>query len=277
MSGLGADSASAAPVAVAPRVDLRPGMDAAAHVRIAAVLAVAGALSVALLFPYLLALLPGLRTRMILPLPLVVAAQALQGGVLMFLLAWLGLWLGCPRGLDAPRLRRVLTGIAVAAEKPSWALAVLLGIGSALAVIAIDLLLHFSGLLAHRGAAAGSTNWWQGLLASFYGAIGEEVQCRLFLVSFFVWAAARLLRQSQPSGSVYWLAIVLAALLFGAGHLPTLARTGAFSALGVARVVVLNSLCGIAFGWLFWRRGLEHEMLAHFCADLVLHVAAPLA
>ena len=36
--------------------------------------------------------------------------------------------------------------------------------------------------------------------------------------------------------------------------------------------VVLNSLAGIAFGWLYWRRGLEAAMIAHFAADLVLHV-----
>jgi len=31
------------------------------------------------------------------------------------------------------------------------------------------------------------------------------------------------------------------------------------------------------FGGLFWKYGLEHAMLAHFCADLMLHVALPLA
>jgi hypothetical protein len=34
---------------------------------------------------------------------------------------------------------------------------------------------------------------------------------------------------------------------------------------------------GTVTGVLFWKYGLEHAMLAHFCADLVLHVIAPLA
>ena len=34
---------------------------------------------------------------------------------------------------------------------------------------------------------------------------------------------------------------------------------------------------GVVFGTVFWWRGLEHAMLAHFSADLVLHVVAPLA
>jgi membrane protease YdiL (CAAX protease family) len=34
----------------------------------------------------------------------------------------------------------------------------------------------------------------------------------------------------------------------------------------------LNGLAGLAFGYLYWTRGLESAMLAHFTADLVLHV-----
>jgi hypothetical protein len=39
----------------------------------------------------------------------------------------------------------------------------------------------------------------------------------------------------------------------------------------IVRTIVLNALLGIPFGWLYWRWGLEYAMLAHFCADLVLH------
>jgi hypothetical protein len=41
--------------------------------------------------------------------------------------------------------------------------------------------------------------------------------------------------------------------------------------------VLLNALVGLLTGTLFWKYGLEHAMLAHLCADLVLHVAVPLA
>jgi hypothetical protein len=34
---------------------------------------------------------------------------------------------------------------------------------------------------------------------------------------------------------------------------------------------------GVVTGTLFWKYGLEHAILAHFCADLILHVALPLA
>lgn len=63
-------------------------------------------------------------------------------------------------------------------------------------------------------------------------------------------------------------ALVLAAVPFGAGL--------AGSASTVAHIVLLNAIAGVAFGAVFWKWGLEHAMLAHFAADLVLHVAAPL-
>jgi membrane protease YdiL (CAAX protease family) len=44
----------------------------------------------------------------------------------------------------------------------------------------------------------------------------------------------------------------------------------------VGRTILVNAAAGLVFGWLYWRRGLEVAMLAHFSADLVLHVAAPL-
>ena len=80
----------------------------------------------------------------------------------------------------------------------------------------------------------------------------------------------------SPGAAVYATAILVAAILFGVGHLPALAHTGSLTLAGITRTVGLNALCGIAFGWLFWRHGLEHAMAAHFSADIVLHVAAPL-
>ena len=44
----------------------------------------------------------------------------------------------------------------------------------------------------------------------------------------------------------------------------------------VLRTLLLNGIAGIAFGWLYWKRGIEMAMLAHFSADIVLHVVTPL-
>ena len=206
---------------------------------------------------------------------IVMLAQAAQAGVLCLLLGWLGLALGGRHGLDAPWLRAwVYHSRCNPPARPRWLLAVMLGVLSALLIAAV------SGLLLHSatGAESRSLDWaWRGALASFYGGIVEEVECRLFVVSLLVWLLAWLNdRQAKP-----WMfvsAIVLAALLFGAGHLaPAFAAGVAHTPLTIVRLVLLNALVGLITGGLFWKYGLEHAMLAHFSADLVLHAAVPLA
>jgi membrane protease YdiL (CAAX protease family) len=68
------------------------------------------------------------------------------------------------------------------------------------------------------------------------------------------------------------MANIVAALLFGLAHLPTTSLLAPLTPVIVTRAVVLNGLLGLAFGFLYWTRGLESAMLSHFCADLLLHV-----
>jgi membrane protease YdiL (CAAX protease family) len=44
----------------------------------------------------------------------------------------------------------------------------------------------------------------------------------------------------------------------------------------VITVISLNALVAVGFGYLYWKRGLESAMLAHFSADVVLHVLGPI-
>ena len=45
--------------------------------------------------------------------------------------------------------------------------------------------------------------------------------------------------------------------------------------LYVVRSLVLNGV-GILHGWLYWQRGLESAMLAHFSTDIAVHVIGAL-
>ncbi|MBN1309966.1 MAG: CPBP family intramembrane metalloprotease, partial [Anaerolineae bacterium] len=116
---------------------------------------------------------------------------------------------------------------------------------------------------------------WQGFLASFEGGITEEVLLRLFVLTLLAWLGSLVSHdeQGRPSLGVLWVANILAAVLFGLGHLPATAAIGLpLNGLVVMRAIVLNGLLGIAFGWLYWTRGLESAVIAHFSADIVLHV-----
>lgn len=241
----------------------------APRLKLALVLGLAAAIATLALFPYLIVLMPRL-TRLPVPVPLLALLQSLQAGVLSGVLAWLGLWLGERYGLSAPWLRAWIYREARPAVRGKWPLAILLGVVSAVLVVALD----WHGQ-THAPAAQLLDQAWRGALASFYGGIAEETLCRLFLLSLLVWLLARVGGGARPW--MFVAAIVLAALLFGAGHLPAAAAAGMLHGpLAIARIVLLNALVGLPCGWLFWKYGLEHAMVAHFSADLVLHVGAQL-
>jgi membrane protease YdiL (CAAX protease family) len=115
---------------------------------------------------------------------------------------------------------------------------------------------------------------WKGFLASFYGGLGEELLLRLFVMTLLLWAAWKGFARALPSPPplAAWSAIVLAAIIFGAGHLPAAGQVWPLDAVVVFRTVFLNMIAGIPCGWLFWRHGLEPAVAAHFSADIVLHV-----
>lgn len=118
---------------------------------------------------------------------------------------------------------------------------------------------------------------WKTLIAAFYGGIVEELLMRLFLVSLFAWLLSKLLKKNDPSQSptIMWTAIILSSIIFGIGHLPATASVTAITSIVVLRAIVLNGIGGLVFGWLFWKKGLYHAMVAHFVADIVLLVVMP--
>jgi membrane protease YdiL (CAAX protease family) len=73
-----------------------------------------------------------------------------------------------------------------------------------------------------------------------------------------------------------WIAVIVAALIFGVGHLPAARAMMVMSPPMVVRILVLNLIPGIVFGFLFWKRGLLSAMTAHFSADVLMHAALPL-
>lgn len=245
----------------------------APHLKLALLLGAAGALATLALFPYLLTMLPMPPGSRLPPWAMAISA-AVQSGVLAWLAAWLGLFLGARHGLDAPWLRAwVYRRPWPAAHRARWTWAFALGLLAGLMVPAIDWL---GGHRAVAPALAPVGMAWRGALASFYGGIVEETLCRLLLVSLLVWALAKTNRdRARPW--MFVAAILLGALLFGAGHLPA-AFAGHLvdGPATIARIVLLNASVGVVFGSVFWRWGLEHAMLAHFAADLVLHVGLPL-
>ena len=248
------------------------------------ILLAASIFGVVAVLPYALALQADALAKINLPipLPLLLSLQVLQSAVMFAIAILVGLFLANRMGLGLPILEAKLAGEGVAARLKAILLpSILLGVAASILIILLDQFVFQPGLLAQLGSAANALNLktaqpaaWKGLLASSYGGINEEILLRLFLFSLLAWLGKFVSHNSEgrPTLAVLWIANILAAILFGLGHLPATAMLIELTPLVILRAIVLNGLAGIAFGYLYWTRGLESAMLAHFSADIVLHV-----
>ena len=214
---------------------------------------------------------------------LLLALQCVVTMVIYGILAAIGMIAADRIGLGMPLLESWLAG------KPDWRAArrfalpaIITGVLLSVLIVLLEKTLFaasMSAALKQLNRPRTSPPAWEGFLASFYGGITEEILLRLFLLSLVAWGMAALVGQSQarPAPAILWTANIIAAVMFGLGHLPAAAAAGLqMNRSLITRAIVLNGLGGLAFGWFYWTFGLEAAMLCHFSADIVLHVLWPL-
>ncbi len=244
------------------------------------VLWTAAVVGLLLLLPYALAMIPANVSKLP-PLYILIPLEVGQGAIFLGLLTLAGLFFSNRTGLAAPILEAWLDGENFWIRlKPILLPSILVGTIGTIVILALEFLI-FQPAIRHQSpaAAAALSLWnqpaaWKGLLASFFGGIDEEIELRLFALSLLVWLGRFIFRKpdGRPTATAFWIANILAALLFGLGHLPAYSLLAPLTPVIVARAVVLNGLLGLAFGYLYWTRGFESAMLSHFSADLLLHV-----
>jgi membrane protease YdiL (CAAX protease family) len=235
--------------------------------------AVAGQLAA---LPYVFSLFNVGDLSLPVPLPVAILAQAVQGAVMAALAIWLGLRLAGGLGLGLPFVQGWLDERLDRAQLISAArLSVVLGALAGAAIFVLDRFV-FALWIDPITAMQEIPPLWQRVLVCFYGGINEEVFLRLFLMTLLIWLVTRVTHRAVPTAATVWLAILIVSVVFGLGHLPMTARFMPLTALVVTRAIILNGIAGLLFGWLYWRRGLEAAMLAHFATDVILHVLLPL-
>jgi len=208
-----------------------------------------------------------------------IVLSAVANSLILFSIAtFFGLLLSKKIGMGLPILEGVLQKENKTIEFKSLLLPSI-GLGILAGILILVFSIPFNRLIPEF------QNWevlapaWKGFLASFYGGIAEEVLLRLFLMSLLVWITFKIKKTKDGKPTIFgiWLSIILAAILFGIGHLPATAQiVENLNGIVIARAIVLNGIGGIAFGWLYWKKGLESAMIAHFSADIVLHVITPI-
>ncbi|MDR2796508.1 MAG: CPBP family intramembrane metalloprotease [Spirochaetaceae bacterium] len=204
--------------------------------------------------------------------------SAAQNLVLFSVATFCGLFFSKRIGMGMPILQNVLEGKKQSKElksiiTPSVCLGILAGI------LIVLLSIPFNTLIPELQLSEASVSAWKAFLASFYGGIAEEILLRLFLVSLFVWISFKIkkTKDGHPTDFGIWVSIIAASVIFGLGHLPVTAQITSLTGVVVIRAIVLNGVGGVIFGWLYWKKGLESAIIAHFSTDIVLHIITPLA
>jgi membrane protease YdiL (CAAX protease family) len=116
------------------------------------------------------------------------------------------------------------------------------------------------------------------VLASLSAGIGEEIVFRGFIFGLWGlilnWALGRFIGRT----AILWIANIIAALAFGAGHLGTaLVLTGVATVSDLhpvllVEIFLLNGIVGLVAGQQYIKTGLVAAIGVHFWTDIVWHV-----
>lgn len=238
------------------------------------ILLTASILSVIAVLPYVLTLQADTLQNIPIPLPLALFLSVIQSSIMLAIVLFIGLKISKKLGLKIPLIEGYINKEKID-TKPLVKNSILYGIFVGVIIIFLDI--FFLKLGVNLGEAI-SAPIWQGFLASFYGGIVEEIFLRLFFMSLIIWIFSKLKgsRDIIKNKGAVWSSIIMAAILFGVGHLPATAALTSLTPIVIFRALFLNGIGGIVFGWLYWKNGLESAMIAHFSADIILHVLFPL-
>ena len=121
------------------------------------------------------------------------------------------------------------------------------------------------------------------VLASAIAGIGEEILFRLFVMGLRAYLLTLVMKRFGGERVALWIGIVVAALAFGAGHLPSAmvlfdaATPAQIPVIVLVELFVLNGIVGVVAGERYAREGLVAAVGVHFWADVVWHVLWPYA
>jgi membrane protease YdiL (CAAX protease family) len=251
-------------------------------------LSLAGTLTAPLAIPYFM----GLEAIAPYPEPGVpslahlIGMAFLRGLVFVVPSAALGLLVAPRIGLGAPYLQHKLDGGPAPAEPLSSIVrpALVWATVTALIAFAVDAFFRYRlgvELPAPEIHARIDVVWWRSGLASCWAPWAEETLDRLFLLSLIAWLGMKIFRvrgEGRGRTIALWVANLATALFFGWYHIGNEAMfVNPVPALVAWRTVLIVAPVGLAFGWLYWRKGLEAAIISHFVIDVIVHVIRPIA
>jgi hypothetical protein len=240
-----------------------------------AVLLAAGLLGVVAVLPYAMEIVgSSIPVPPEMSMPTIVMLALLQNGILLAVAILVGMVLSERIGLRMPLIQALTSGTRVSNARAVMWPAVPAGAAAGTMLVAVDALAFLHHLTPAMRALVAIPLWKRLLAGIVYGGITEELIMRLFLLSLVSWLCGRRWKTADglPSSGAFWFAIVFVAVLFGLGHLPVTSAIAPLTTALVLRAVVLNGIAGIAFGYLYWKHGLEAAMIGHMSAHVVMQI-----
>jgi membrane protease YdiL (CAAX protease family) len=187
--------------------------------------------------------------------------------VIYGILGWAGFWFARKLGLPG-----------IFSEDGNWRrwfiIPLLLGLVCGVALVIGDILfapINGFGRLVHPQFPVS-------ILASLSAGIGEEIMFRGFVFGLWGLLLNWLLRRFNGRILALWIANVIAALAFGAGHLGTIMFLAHASSLAdlspvlLIEVFLLNGVIGLIAGNRYMKDGLVAAAGVHYWTDMVFHV-----
>jgi hypothetical protein len=208
------------------------------------------------------------------PLSVLVLLALLQNGVLLAIVILIGMILSKRINLRMPLVQACTTGEPLPDLKGVLSPSLFVGIGVGVVLVAVEVFVFLPHLPEALHPFFQIPLWKRLPAGILYGGITEELLMRLFLLSLVAWLLSRRWRTPKglPTSGVFWAAIFVAAILFGLGHLPATSAIVPLTQGLIVRALLMNAVAGIAFGYLYWKHGLEAAMVGHMAAHLVIQI-----
>ena len=102
-----------------------------------------------------------------------------------------------------------------------------------------------------------------------YGGLTEELLMRFGFMTLVTWIIFKV--NKKLNNVTYWTGIILASILFAVGHFPVVFNAVKNPTIELlAYVLIGNSIAGLFFGWLYWKKGLEAAFIGHIFAHVAM-------
>jgi hypothetical protein len=128
----------------------------------------------------------------------------------------------------------------------------------------------FSPLLPNTFFVFENENSINPITSILYGGITEELIARYGIMTSLVLLLSYF---SKKNMILYYIPILISALIFAILHLPALfAFINDINSVLIIYIIIGNFSFGIVAGWLFWKKGLEYSVFVHMSVHISLFV-----